>query len=372
LQQRKLEKEKEELTQDRDTISQIYEASLMRIEMEKERTRSEEQSRQLLKSLLDYLNQVEIRDMECETKLKAAQLAKQSLERAQLEARDKAELLSKQLEIFRQYGLSSEEKVFQQTLREAKKVFKRQQLQVQAPKCFISYAWENMRTQGNGEAANLSMQRWLRRLSNDLLKLKCKVCFNLDDMQGNLRNTIRSNIEQSNCFIIICTPQWKQRIEEGLTPLLKDCLENDRVAQLEMGLKTGTTNQRDRNFDPCNNTSFEFLHIWAKVRMQPSSNSLFLLHFSGSLEEAILPVLKKELIRTVTKHTDEEYYELLAKVSDPVGLISCIFGLKKDGLLPYSKEYEFLVKMFYSELSLIKDKMEKVESSTRFLPSVLP
>jgi len=148
-------------------------------------------------------------------------------------------------------------------------------------------------------------------------------------------------------------------VEEGLTPFFKECLENDRVADLENGLKTLTTNQRDKNFDP-SNASFEFIHIWAKVRMQPTSNTLILVHFSGSSAEAILPPLKDDFLHTFSKHADEEYYEMLVKLSDPVGLVPIIFGLKNGGQEAYLKEYEFLVKMFHSEM-LIKEKMEKGE-----------
>jgi len=345
----------------------------MKIEIQESKMKQElkeyEESQQLVKSLQESHQQLANREKEYENKLKSAQLAKQSLEKAQQEARGKAELLAKQLEIFRQHGFTPQERAFQQTLGDVKQLLKRNQ--VQPPKCFISYAWENISTP-DGEASNKLMQQWLERLSKDLQKIGCKVFFDLDNMQGNLRETMKNNIGQSNCFIVICTPQWKQRLELGLTPSIKNCMDNNGVDELEAGLQTLTTNQPDKNFNPINNASFEFVHIWSKVRKQPTSNNLILLHFSGSSGDSILPVLKGDLIRKVTEHTDEEYYEMLVSLSNPVGLISNIFGLKIEGQERCLKEYEVLVKKFQAEMSFIKFAIERVEMQAKLQSSAFP
>jgi len=334
-------------------------------QMMKEREKYD-QNQPLIKSFEESQQNLARQGEEYERKLKSSQVAKQSLEKARQEAMEKAELLSKQLEIFRQHGLSPQERAFLRSLGEAKQLLKHHQ--VQTPRCFISYAWENMATP-DGKALNKEMQEWIGRLSKDLKKLGCKVFFDLSDMSGNLRKTMLNNISQSNCFIIICTPQWKKRIEAGLTPSLQDYIENNRLAELETALQTLSTNQPDKNFQPSNNTTFEFIHIWAKVKRAMSSNTLIPIIFSGTSSEASLAVMRGDLIPKVTELGDEG---ALGKVSDLLGvkpglipdvfqLISDIFGLKNDGHEQCWKEYTLLEAKLRDEMSKIQLEMERAE-----------
>ncbi len=152
----------------------------------------------------------------------------------------------------------------------------------------------------------------------------------------------------------MCTPHWKQRILTGLTPSLEDCIENNRFVELETKLKSLGTDQHDSNFVPANNATFEFLHIWAKVKTQPNSNTLIFLHFCGTFEEAVLPQAKQYLIRTVTQHTDEKRFEVLFSLSRPLGIIPSLFGLRNDGL-------EYCLKTYEGNLEKYKTKMKNIQ-----------
>jgi len=344
----------------------------MRIEMEEIKKKKESEAYQLsqqsIKSLEESQQNLAKREEEYERKLKSSQAAKISLEKAQQETREKAELLAMQLKIFQQHGLSPQEKAFQKTLGQTKQLFRRHQLQ--PPRCFISYAWEDMNTP-EGKSANERLQEWNRRLSKDLQKVGCKVFFDLENMQGNLKDAMRDNISQSNCFIVMCTPQWKERIEAGLTPTIKECIEKNLMEGLNSGLETLKTSEPNNNFVMSNNATFEFVHIWAKMRSQPHANTLILLHFSGTFDAAILPMVRGELIRKVTNHSDQEYYDVVINLSDPVGMICNMFGLKIDGREGCLNEYTALVKKLHAEIGEIKLKMENAELQIK-IRSLLP
>jgi len=146
------------------------------------------------------------------------------------------------------------------------------------------------------------MQKCLDRLTKDLRKLGVRVFFDVDNLQGNLRDSMRRNITQSNCFIVVCTPRWKQRIEAGLTPYLRDCIQHNRAKEVEDGLNSLATNQPVQKFNPTNNASFEFAHIWTQVKRHPTSNNLILLQFSGTFDEAVITEMQGYMVNDVTKH----------------------------------------------------------------------
>jgi hypothetical protein len=212
LKQQQLEREKEQLQMDQDTISQRYDSlcsKLLSIETQQQiQQKKYEEDMQNFNQLKQSLQESQVtlirREDEYENKLKIANNAKLALERAQNEVNAKAELLAKQLEIFQQHGLPPKERIFQQMMGDLKHMFKKHH--PQSPKCFISYAWEDSSTP-SGKEANLLMQQWIGRLTNDLRKIGMQVFFDLDNMQGNLKATMMNNISQSDHFIIICTPR---------------------------------------------------------------------------------------------------------------------------------------------------------------------
>jgi len=276
---------------------------------------------------------------------------KEAWEKANQDTRAQVEYLSKYLEIFKQHGLSPQERAFWEILEDMKRSFEHYQLQ--APRIFISYAWES------NMDSNEHLQQWLGRFASSLEKLGSKLFFDLYDMGGELTETMRRNINQSNCFIVICTPHWKQRILTGLTPSLEDCIENNRFVELETKLKSLGTDQQDSNFVPANNAAFEFLNIWAKVKKQPNSNTLIFLHFRGTFEEAVLPQAKQYLIRTVTQHTDEERFEVLFSLSRPLGIIPSLFGLRNDGLGYCLRAYEANLEKYKMKMKNIAKMFSK-------------
>jgi len=341
---KRLEKEKEDLMRDKETLRGRYEALMTRIEKEEMEMKQslqdlEEQQRPLMKSLQDSHYQLENREKEYEHQLKAAQHAKETFHKAQEDGRHKAELLEKQLKIFQQHGLSPEEKAFQDVLEEVR-VLQLSHQEV-APKCFISCTWESV------QADNKPMQFWLGKLSKDLRKVGSRVFFYLDDMARNLRNTMRHNIDNSNCFFILCTPQWNKKIASGLTSTLKEHLENNQAAEMDAGLHTLTTDKPNKDFDPTNHVAYEFVHIWTKVRLHPDSNQLILLHFSGALHDAALPMMKEDSNYQVTEHTDEAYHQLF--IHD---FLTTIFKLK-EGEANF-EHYPSLVDAFSTKMTTLK------------------
>jgi len=270
------------------------------------------------------------------------------------------------LKIFQQHGLTPKERAFQQMLRDLKRLFKRQDPR----KCFISYAWEDNNTP-EGKAANTQMQQWLTRLTSDLRNVGAEVFFDLDNMHGSLRETMCYNISHSDYFLILCTPRWKQKIEAGLTPALKDCMENNLMAELEVGLRKVDSNAPDKEaFEPKNNAAFEFVRIWAKAKATPNLHVLILLRYMGEMEDATLPFVRGELIRSATKvhQQDEEYYNLLVSLSDPLGLIPDLYRLRYPEQKSALKEYRGFLDSLKSKHHAIDLEMKLAELQVRTNP----
>jgi hypothetical protein len=285
--------------------------------------------------------------------LKSAKGESQELHLSYQRAREKSELLEKQLEVFTLYGLSPEENAFQQALKEIKLVFKKSQLQ--SPKVFVSYACDP------------SLQKWITRLSKDLQTVGSKVFFDLDDMHGNVKDSLKQHIDQSNYFISVCTPRWKERLETGLTDSIRQCIQSNDIAALESGLLSAyTSNQPDHEFMPLNNLSFEFIHFWTKVKKDPSSNHLIFLHYDGHRRDIILPMIQNEIFHMARELRELEYHQILVRLSAPLGIVPIIFGVKKEGQEGTLKSYKLIMEAFDSKMKTINLEKEKLFSQNNY------
>jgi hypothetical protein len=324
---------------------------------------------QLKKSLQQAQQELSNREKEWQSKQAQASKAEHDLRQAQQTVSAKAELLATQLRIFQQLGLPPKERAFQQFLSDAKRLFKNKG--ILPPTCFISYAWEDDSTP-TGKAANEQMQQWLGRLTRDLRMLGMNVFFDLDNIHGSLRAAMRYNIAQSDYFILIGTPRLRQRIEDGLTPTLKDCIENNCVTDLQIGLQKLKDNALDKAaYDPKNNVTFEFIHIWIKVQANP--NALIPLHYSGSFAEAIPLAVRGDLARDAkgVHENDEKHYGLLVDLSAPLGIISAVYQLRSKERQTCLEEYqEPLLEGFKAKLERIKLELERAKQQAKL--SVAP
>jgi hypothetical protein len=156
-------------------------------------------------------------------------------------------------------------------------------------------------------------------------------------------------------FFVICTPRLRQRIEAGLTPALKDCLSNTRLMELQQGLEKVRSNAPDKTiYEPLTNIAFEFAHIWAKTKASPQC-SLALLLYSGTMDEALLPFMKREqLIRNAMKawQQDKEYYQMLVTLSNPLGIIPAVYDLRGPNQKQILQDYDVYLDRFQKTIQL--------------------
>jgi len=71
---------------------------------------------------------------------------------------------------------------------------------------FFTYAWEN------DEKTNNELQAFLNDLRDKLLMAGVKdVFYDIYDMQGNMKETMKTRIEDADLIILIGTPRYRQR-----------------------------------------------------------------------------------------------------------------------------------------------------------------
>jgi len=97
---------------------------------------------------------------------------------------------------------------FNKYLSSIKKIL--QQAQVNPPPCFISYAWES------DKEDNKKLQTWLSRLKEDLELVGVKTFLDIYNMHGHMRSCMESNISQGGFVLLIGTPKFKERAEQGI------------------------------------------------------------------------------------------------------------------------------------------------------------
>lgn len=165
---------------------------------------------------------------------------------------------------------------------------------VRKPICFISYAWEDNKTQA-GRDSNAIWHTRLLRIKQDLEFLGAQVFLDISDMHGNMPAQMQENIEKSNFIFLIGTPRLMVRLTEV----------------------------------PPTNAAFEWEQI--KAKLQQSPHCLLPLLFEGDFGTAFPPEVPKDLL--IRDMRDVEAHEtIIARLGNPMGIIPNIFGLHE--LLP--------------------------------------
>lgn len=78
------------------------------------------------------------------------------------------------------------------------------------PKAFISYAWEDMADE-EGQMENRALQDRLLTLQEDLEYIGIRTFIDLKYMHGDMRQTMKQNLEDSDFIILIGTPRLKKK-----------------------------------------------------------------------------------------------------------------------------------------------------------------
>ncbi|MGA2655693.1 MAG: toll/interleukin-1 receptor domain-containing protein, partial [Gammaproteobacteria bacterium] len=161
--------------------------------------------------------------------------------------------------------------------------------EVKKPVCFISYAWENNKTQA-GQASNAIWHARLSRIKEDLEFLGAEVFLDIYDMHGNMPAQMRENIKKSDFIFLIGTPRLMVRLTES----------------------------------PPTNAAFEWEEI--KAKLQDSPHCLLPLLFEGEFGTAFPPEVSDELL--VRDMRDQDAHEtIIARLGNPMGILPNIFGL---------------------------------------------
>lgn len=78
------------------------------------------------------------------------------------------------------------------------------------PKVFISYAWEDERV-AKGKVKNKKLQEQLMKLQEDLEFLGIETFIDMKYMQGNMRQTMKQNLDAADFVMVIGTPSFKKK-----------------------------------------------------------------------------------------------------------------------------------------------------------------
>ncbi len=130
------------------------------------------------------------KESEWKNKVTRAEAAGEALKKAKADVEHKAELLEIHLNLFKKHGLPPKERIFQNFLADIKRLIGSS---LDAPICYISYAWEDDKTDA-GKAANLALQAFLLRLERDLKTLGITVFLDVTSMNGNITDCMSTNI----------------------------------------------------------------------------------------------------------------------------------------------------------------------------------
>ena len=161
---------------------------------------------------------------------------------------------------------------------------------VKNPICFISYAWEDSRTD-TGKATNAIWHARLSRIKEDLEKIGAQVFLDIYDMHGDMQARMQENIAKSDFIFLIGTPRLKTRLLQV----------------------------------PQTNAGFEWDHIKNKVAL--NKDCLLPLWFEGDFDAAFPNEVQKNLARDLREVDAHE--PILAAYANPMGIIPNIFDLHK-------------------------------------------
>jgi len=185
-------------------------------------------------------------------------------------------------------------------------------------------------------------------------------------MQGNMRQTMKENISKSDFFIVIGTPRFKQRVDEGLPKKLKKCIQNgekEKLVDYLETLETGSGNTNYHEFNPTNNVAFEMAHIWTKVLVKPES--LLPLLFYGDSDSSF-PSFFQPFYRHDARARDRKnYHNIMASLANPIGLISRVFQLNSAQKPLFYKDYVSLYEKFKSKCDEIELELDAARKKSK-------
>lgn len=190
-----------------------------------------------------------------------------------------------------------QETSWRQALKDIHTLAKRRHLN---KKVFISYAWPTE------PAMRDQLQRWLKQLQDDLQRAGINVFYDLRDMKGHLDTTMQQQIENSDFVIPVLTPEFLSRVQNSETHL-----------------------------------AFEFRLMLEKVNRE-RGGLLPVLH-AGTLEGVVQGPLLPLMSYLIYIGKIDRFDELLVGLSDPVGLIPTIYGIRMG-----DKDYEAILRKWRS------------------------
>jgi len=305
---------------------------------------------QVKKSLQESQDHLANREAEWQSRQEQADKSYASLVKAKQAVTEKAELLAAQIEIFEKRGLPPKEKAYQHLLADTKRMINSKH--IHKPTCFISYAWEDIKTP-DGKQANEKLQSWLALLERDLNKLGLKVFFDVSSMHGNMREKMRRNIEGSDFFFLVGTQRFKQCVEMGLTADVKDIISLNKKGELRAAIEklkeSDTTTPEYKAVDPTTNVAFEFMHIWDKILANP--DALIPILFTGDYNTSFPPKIFEHLIFDARESKQISYHSLMTALQNPIGIIPLLF---QHSSVEFRRDYKVIVERFELAVSDIE------------------
>lgn len=170
-------------------------------------------------------------------------------------------------------------------------------------KVFISYAWPDS---DKKHPKTVKLHRWLEHLKENLLCAGMKEVFlDVHSMSGNFKETMLRELTESDFVIPILTPQFLERAHNKET-----------------------------------NLAFEFEQTLIKAQANPASIVPILLE--GSFQDVVkdeLAIWREDMVYTV----QDNIKPLLVNLSNPLGLIPVLYGLKNEGQDKYQQDYQHLL-----------------------------
>jgi len=248
------------------------------------------------------ISAVEQKEQEVQKMQKLLENLKQEKAAMEKQAMEKSQHILKQLEIYRNYGLTPKQKALDDFLKSIKREMKKRKITF--PKCFISYAWEEE------EQKRSFLQSYLRHIKSDLEKAGIKVLLDISNLISNMQEYMKHEIDTSDFILFIGTPRLKERLE----------VQHSHIY-------------------------FEYMCIRDKLKKKP--NALLPIFLEGNnYEHSFLDeILKIHLIRDFRNEND--YLKNLTSLANPIGLIPTILDLSTD------KDYKQYLKSFETSLKLI-------------------
>lgn len=218
--------------------------------------------------------------------------------------------------------------IFRDCLEGVNDLLKKNQIPLRT--AFFSYAWEDQSTEA-GQKANLELQCFLKRLSQDLSRIakdlkspaqegRSAVFFDLEHNTGHIETWISQSVDRSDYFLIVGTPRYRERVLS----------------------KT--------------NLAFEYEAILKKVNKTAAEHQprmLVPLLYKGSLSASFPKGLSSILVRSFDN--PRQYAHHLLGFSEPVGLVPHLYPeFGKTGVL--HAEYKALVDRMNADLQLLSQK----------------